>query len=633
MSEGTNPETPDVPLETVARQAAEIATEADLAGVLSKFLELVKGWAAPSAVVAVVRDPEAESGWRLLPALCSGSVPVGIDRSVARLVAETPDCLVRPGIFRGEEIAGVRVRDNVTVPWSAEGATGLLLLRGVPRPFPANLGAALSLAALPVWPRLLGGPASRLEALLAELRSASARLEAESGRYAERLLAQDRPVTLEAPPDDGRVAALEAEKAAAVEAGRQAEEALGAARARVEELEKALAATQAERDARAAEARELTGRVDTVEAERQAALDVRARVEELEKALTSTQAERDARAAEARELTGRVDTVEAERQAALDVRARAEEAIAAAAARAQELERALSAAVASRETDGARARDFASRVETLEAERDAAVEARRRADQSLATASEQAEERRRAAEAAEARASRAEEELLAVQRDLALTRARSTRSEEAGDQQARLDEARAAGAAAEARARDLQARWEKTGTALLGAITALRRAAFVPPSVRVPLGEAASFVEAGPRPARRLGVALLDRDVVGLEPLAAELEAAGIEARVASQPEELALFLRTLEAGAVDAVVCDVMSFRPDQNVAGLIRSWDKDRPGLAFFLSYDGQNAAEAERARRIPMSLTAGHLARPLALARLVEAVENLARKQGKG
>ena len=588
MSEGTNPETPDVPLETVARQAAEIATEADLAGVLSRFLELVKGWAAPSAVVAVVRDPEAESGWRLLPALCSGSVPVGIDRSVARLVAETPDCLVRPGVFRGEEIAGVRVRDNVTVPWSAEGATGLLLLRGVPRPFPANLGAALSLAALPVWPRLLGGPASRLEALLAELRSASARLEAESGRYAERLRAQDRTVTLESPPDDGRVAALEAEKAAAAEAGRQAEEALGAARARVEELEKALAATQAERDARVAEARE---------------------------------------------LTGRVGAVEAERQAALDVRARAEEAIAAAAARAQELERALSAAVASRETDGARARDFASRVETLEAERDAAVEARRRADQSLATASEQVEERRRAAEAAEARASRAEEELLAVQRDLALTRARSTRSEEAGDQQARLDEARAAGAAAEARARDLQARWEKTGTALLGAITALRRAAFVPPSVRVPLGEAASFVEAGPRPARRLGVALLDRDVVGLEPLAAELEAAGIEARVASQPEELALFLRTLEAGAVDAVVCDVMSFRPDQNVAGLIRSWDKDRPGLAFFLSYDGQNAAEAERARRIPMSLTTGHLARPLAAARLVEAVENLARKQGKG
>lgn len=119
---------------------------------------------------------------------------------------------------------------------------------------------------------------------------------------------------------------------------------------------------------------------------------------------------------------------------------------------------------------------------------------------------------------------------------------------------------------------------------------------------------------------------------MGLEPLAGELEAAGIEARLAGQPEELALFLRTPDAGSVDAVVLDVMSFRPDQNVAGLIRSWDKDRPGLAFFLSYDGQSAAEAERARRIPMSLTTGHLARPLAPARLVEAIENLARKQGK-
>jgi len=581
------PETPDVPLEIVARQAAEIAAQADVAGALSKFLELVKEWAAPSAVVAVVRDFDAESGWRLLPALCAGSVPVGIDRSVARLVADTPDCLVRPGVFRGEEITGVRVRDNVTVPWSCDGASGLLLLRGVPRPFPANLGAALSLAALPVWPRLVGSPASRLESLLRELRSAAARLEAESGRYAERLEAQARPVTLEAPPADGRVEALEKEKAAVEEAGRRTEESLGQARARALELEQALAAAQAELDARAAAARE---------------------------------------------LTGRVDTAEAERQAALDVRARAEEAIGATTARAQELERALSAAVAAREADVAQAKDLASRVEVLEAERDAAVEARRRADQSLATASGQLEEHRRAAEAADARAGRMEEELLAAQRDLALARARSARPEETGDSQVRLDEARGAAAAAEARAGDLQARWEKTGATLLGALNALRRAAFVPPSVRVSLIEVGALFDSGGRPARRLGVALLDRDVVGLEPLAGELEAAGIETRIASQPEELALLLRTPEAGTIDAAVCDVMAFRPDQNVAGLIRSWDKDRPGLAFYLSYDGQSAAEAERARRIPMSLTAGHLPRPLVLARLVEAIENQARRQGK-
>jgi DNA-binding NtrC family response regulator len=140
-------------------------------------------------------------------------------------------------------------------------------------------------------------------------------------------------------------------------------------------------------------------------------------------------------------------------------------------------------------------------------------------------------------------------------------------------------------------------------------------------------------MEAGGRPARRSGVALLDRDVVGVERLAAELEGAGIEVRIANQPEELALLLRTAEAGAIAAVVCDVMSFRPEQNVAGLIRSWDKDRPGLAFYLSYDNQSPAEAERARRIPMSLTAGHLPRPLVAARVAEAVENLVRRQGKG
>jgi hypothetical protein len=587
MSEGTPPDVPELPLDAVARAAAELAAQPDLAGALSRFLDLVRAWAAPSAVVAVVRDNDAESGWRLLPALCAGSVSVGIDRSVARLVADTPDCLVRPAVLRGEEIGGVRVRDNVIVPWWCEGTGGLLLLRGVPRPFPANLGAALSLAALPVWPRLLGSPAVRVEALLKELRSASTRLETEASRYAERLEAQGRTVALEPAPADDRVEALERERAALADARRQLEEALGEA-----------------------------GR----------------RSQELERALSAAETEREARAQEARELTGRVDALQGERKEALEVRARAEEAVTAATTRAQELERALSAAVAGREADGARTRDLGSRLEVLEAERNAATEARRRADQSLARASEQLEERRRVAEAAEARANRVEEELRTAQRELALARARSARTEDAGDFPARLEEARAAARAADARAGDLQARWEKAAATVSAALSALRRAAFVPPPLRVSLEEAGALVEAGGRPPRRSGVALLDRDVVGLERLAAELEAAGIEVRMATQPEELALLLRTAEAGSIDAVVCDVMSFRPEQNVAGLIRSWDKDRPGLAFYLDYDTQSPAEAERARRIPMSLTAGHLPRPLAPARLVEAIENLARRQGK-
>ena len=561
MSEDPHADSPPLGLDGVARAAAELAAQADLAGALSGFLDLVRAWAAPSAVVAVVRDADAESGWRLLPALCAGSVPVGTDRAVARLVTETPGCLARPTVVRGEEISGVRVRDNVTVPWWSEGTSGLLLLRGVPRPFPANLGDALALAAASIWPRLLGSPAERLEALVRELRSASARLDAEATRHLDRLQAQGRAGAPPEPPEGGseRVAALE-------------------------------------------------------------------------QALAAAEAERDAKASEARELAARADTHEAERTAARDGRARAEEAIAAATARAEELERALASAVASREADGSRARELTSRLEDLQRELAASAEERRRADQSLAEARDHLEERRRFAEAAESRANRADDELRTALRELALARARGGRTEETGDVLVRLKEARAAAGAAEARAGEMSSRWEKATAALGGALVALRRAAFVPPTLRVSLEDASGLVEGSGRPARRLGIAVLDRDAVGLEALAGELEAAGIDVRIASQPEEVALLLRTPEAGAMDAVVLDVISFRPEQNVAGLIRSWDKDRPGLAFYLSYDAQSPAEVERARRVPMSLTAGHLPRPLAITRLTETIETLARRQGK-
>jgi hypothetical protein len=174
---------------------------------------------------------------------------------------------------------------------------------------------------------------------------------------------------------------------------------------------------------------------------------------------------------------------------------------------------------------------------------------------------------------------------------------------------------------------------DSASDALRLAIAAVRRAAFVPPMLRVSIEEVATLASREEKPARRHGIALLDRDVVGLEALAAELEQAGIEVRLANQPEELALLLRTPDAGSIDAVVCDVMCYRPDQNVAGILRAWDKDRPGLAFFLSYDAQSPVELERARRTPMSLTAGHIQRPLTGSRLAETLENLAKRQGKG
>jgi DNA-binding response OmpR family regulator len=132
-------------------------------------------------------------------------------------------------------------------------------------------------------------------------------------------------------------------------------------------------------------------------------------------------------------------------------------------------------------------------------------------------------------------------------------------------------------------------------------------------------------------PAARLGVVLLDRDAVGLERLASELEAAGFGVKTANHPEELTLLLKTPEAQDVHAAVCDVLAFRPDQNLAGLFRSWQKDRSGLGLFLSFSADSSAEVERAQRVPSSLTAGRFRRPLDLKELVESLEALARRQG--
>ena len=73
-----------------------------------------------------------------MPSLCNGSISLGIEKTLAKLVEETPQCLARPTLVRGEEMPGVRVRDNVVVPWWCEADSGLLVLRGVPRPVRAR---------------------------------------------------------------------------------------------------------------------------------------------------------------------------------------------------------------------------------------------------------------------------------------------------------------------------------------------------------------------------------------------------------------------------------------------------------------------------------------------------------------
>jgi hypothetical protein len=494
MSESQDPQAEPLSLDEVASAAAELQARGDATSLAAGFLELVQRWAAPSAVLAAVRDPAASAGFRLLPSLCSGSLTLGIEKTLARLAEDSPESLKRPTLLRGEEVPGVRVRDNVVVPWWSEGESGLLVLRGVPRPSRPGLGEALALAGAVVWPRLLGAPAARIEALVAEVAQGAARLEAAAARQLERLRAATPPPA--AAPDP----ALEA---------------------RASELEAELSALQHERDA-------LKREMEGVRAESESGLK------------------------------------------ALDT--------------------------------------FRHKLET--------------AGLDLAAARQQGENARRELEAAREGRRGAERELEAAKRELEPVR-RGGAAPEA--------EAPAASGAAPPAAPGA-ASPERLSGAVLTAVAAAWRAAFVPPLLRVSIDDVAALAKLGPRPPRRLGIALLDRDVVALEPVAADLEAQGIEVRLANQPEELALLLRSPEAGAVDAIVCDVMSFRPDQNVAGLLRGWDKDRPGLVSYLSYDPLRPVELERARRTPMSLTAGHIQRPLSAARLAEMLDNLAKRLGK-
>jgi hypothetical protein len=572
---------------SVAAAAARLAQARDTPSLVAALLELVRAWAAPSAAFAAVRDEHADGGWRLLPAVVLGSVPVGIARTLGRVGEEAPDALGRGGIVqRGEEIAGVRARDNWAVPfWTGE-QSGALFLRGVPRPAPEGLAEALALASAAVWPRVLGSPADRVEALVAEVRAAADRLASEAQRQLEALEAR-RPVAAaeESSPVETTETAAETQPAAS--------EARAIDEGRLAALESELRTLEGELQRLTAEARDARADAEMLRGERDALRNRLAAAEEAsaERALLAERlAAAEARAAEHTQL--------AERLAAAEARV---------AEHAQLADRLAQAEAAAAERGSL-------------AERLSEVETRA---QEVSSLTERLEVARRTAEAADVRARKAEEELATAQRELALTRARAGQQDE--ERRQRLAEA-------EAKAHATGEQWESARRALRAATAAVRRAAFLPPAVRVSVQEAVAPEESDGRGAPWMGALLLDRDAVSLETVADGLEAAGLDVRIASHPEEVALLLRTADAAALGAVVCDVMAFRPDQNVAGLIRAWDKDRPGLAYFLSFDTESAAEVERARRIPTSIIAGHVPRPLAPPRIVETLETLAKRRGR-
>ena len=496
-----DPRTP-LSLEEVAQAVLDLCAERTLEDFVARFLDHLRRWAAPSAMLAAVRDPSAESGWRLLPALCAGSGPLGAERSVRQMIDDVPQDLARPSLVRpGNEVPGVRVRENCVVPWSCEGESGVLMLRGVVHPHPPNLADAVALLCAPVWPRLLGGPAARVEASVAELGRLAERLRDDADRQVERLQSARTPVVAEPPPEDpahaARVAALELQLTAArgavaglrEERRAEAEAEAAAARAAARAAEEGLAAARKEiADAGSIVARHIRAREE-----------LQQQVTTLEKALGEVEDERNLIRGEASRL---VRELEASR-----------------------------AAGASEAVTGSTVEPVPGSSETVEV--------------------------------------------------------------------------------------------------LRRALAVLRRTPFLPPTLRVAVQEAEAAVgEKDERPGRWLRIAVLDRDTAGLEPLAAELESAGLDVKIASHPEELALLLKTPQGRELDAVICDVLAFRADQTVAGIFRGWEKDRPGLALYLSFSRDSPPEVERAQRVPLALTKGRFQRPLNRTELMEMLEPLRR-----
>ena len=188
------------------------------------------------------------------------------------------------------------------------------------------------------------------------------------------------------------------------------------------------------------------------------------------------------------------------------------------------------------------------------------------------------------------------------------------------------------------RERGRGAQWTKLIESFRATADALRRTPFVPPALRIAFNGAEEALAAEgetlerPTTGRMAGrVLFLDRDTAGVERIASELEAAGLEVLIAHYPEEVGFFLKTPDARKITAMVCDVMAFRGDQNLLDLFRAWRQDQSNLALLLSFKADSAAETEKAQRIPVVLTAGYLTRPLDRQAVLDAVGMIARRQG--
>jgi hypothetical protein len=658
-------------LTDVTTAVAAIDSEPDLARRAKKLLETLEEWLAPSLVACFERDQAAPDGWRVVSELTAGTVPGILERSLVKLVEEQPpDTAWRPFLVRpaGDAPAGnIKLLDNWVVPWRSGPLAGFLFLRGIARPSPSSLGDAVALVALPVWPALVASRQGSLPVpqLVPAQAPASAgipvddvlkRLEgvaSDAQRFADQLLADvrnereaaaSRPQPEQPSPEMEELRrSLDAQRAQAAtleQTARQLESERDTLRSQAESARSEGEALRRQVDEARTQAQERQASASNVEAQtaerdqelaraRQEAAGLTARVKEIEQQRDAARGEAERGADEMAELRGQIETLRA--QPPLD---EARLASASALGDAQQALKNAELALAQRNSDIEEARreltalrEKAERLEKTHGATETELE-RARAESSrlwssieslqreLLVEKDQREAARTALEQKDKDLRKATESAAVAEKDVELAH---------GAQVEANDRARMA----EERVRRADERWDKSLETFRSAVETLRRTPFVPPTLRVAVGSLEDLlvkheVMRATAPGTRLArVLFLDRDTAGIERLASDLEAGGVDVLIAHYPEEVSFFLKTPDARTLTVGVLDVMSLRGDQDASDMVRLWRQELPHVGWMLSFKPDHPAESERAQRVPVVLTAGYLTRPLEKRSVIDAL----------
>jgi len=515
MTETSRTEQPSaISAEAISAVAERIDREPELPGKAGHVLEAVTEWASPSLVAGLRRDKAVPSGWLAVPELTSGALPPGFGGSFARLLEGIePESLEKPKLIQpAQAFGGVKVkpRDSWLLPWSAGRESGFLVVRGISRPYAANLPDAIAQLCEPLWPLVAAGLEDKPPAPAAASRPGQAteleQAAAEAARLAERLTAavrreQERAATdAEVAALRPRLAALEAEAEQLRErlAERESQDTDG------EKREQLLAERGRELEQAAASATSLTERVESLERDLETAEAARKNAEEetgqlrerlteresqdtdggkLEQLLAEKGRELEEAQSSAASLQQQVDTLQGTEQTAAGQLEQAQ-----AAQKAAKL--ALAYKEAEQEEEGRHVTVLQEQVKTLKAEKAASQSELEVATKHLAAV-------RSRMEALEKTGQAEQGSLQERQKELEALRARAAEAEaHLATVESERDEARASKGAGEP---------EDAGgarEAIVSALVALRRTPFVPPMLRVAFSSVA-WRSSSMRPRRR----------------------------------------------------------------------------------------------------------------------------------